>query len=243
MLFYRRSRVLSRPFPQKVERSGPASHDSRLSRRHHHQHRHTSSQGGIIYIQTDTLGDDILSDQIDVLGTGIEKEKDEEEEEEHPDLLACRRCELVLAHAWGLKDHQIRGRPVDEPPTKRCEREDDEVEGTYGYKLECYLKDLPATVYCTEQLPRPSREPILEFRRQHGLLRSRRDTLGGISFPKRRTSRIFRFVRTSIGNVSASLQKRADRQRTAIQVQHSSSSTEGRRHLWTLLRSLRQIQI
>jgi hypothetical protein len=28
-----------------------------------------------------------------------------------------------------------------------------------------------------------------------------------------------------------SLQKRADRQRTAIQVQHSSSSTRGRRHL------------
>ena len=52
----------------------------------------------------------------DVLGTGIEKEKDEEEEEEavevedveeegdvegeeeHPDLLACRPCGLVLAH-------------------------------------------------------------------------------------------------------------------------------------------------
>jgi hypothetical protein len=70
-------------------------------------------------------------------------------------------------------------------------------------------------------------EPSPEFRRQHGLMRSRRDTLGGISFPKRRTRRIVRFVRTS----------------TAIQVQHGSSSTRGRRHMWTLLRSLRQIQI
>ena len=144
---------MSRQFPQKVKRSGPASHDSRLSRRHHHQYRHTSSQRGIKYIQTDTLENDILSDQIDVLGTGIEKEKDEEEEEEHPDLLACRPCELVFAQAWGLKDHQIRGCPVDEPPARRCKREDDGVEGTYGYKLECYLKDLPATVCCAEQLP------------------------------------------------------------------------------------------
>jgi hypothetical protein len=194
-------------------------------------------------IPVDTLEDDILSDQIDVLGTGIEKEKDEEEEEEHPDLLACRPGELVFAHAWGLNDHQIRGGPVDEPPAKRCEREDDGVEGAYGYKLACYLKDLPATVCCAEQLPRPSREPISEFRRQHRPLRSRRDTLGGISFPKRRTSRIFRFVRTSTGSVSPSLQKRADRQRTAIKFQHSTSSTRGRRHLWTLLRSLHQIQI
>jgi hypothetical protein len=36
-----------------------------------------------MYVQTDTLEDDILS----------EKEKDEEEEEEHPDLLACRPCD------------------------------------------------------------------------------------------------------------------------------------------------------
>ena len=35
--------------------------------------------------------------------------------------------------------------------------------------------------------PRQSREPSPEFRRQHGLLRSRRDTLGCISFPKRMT--------------------------------------------------------
>ena len=53
-----------------------------------------------MYIQTDTLEDDILSDQIDVLGTGIEKEKDEQEEEEYPDLLACRPCRLIFAHAW-----------------------------------------------------------------------------------------------------------------------------------------------
>jgi hypothetical protein len=107
---------------------------------------------------------DSLRVRTDVMGTGIEKEKDEEEEEkaeeeegveeeeekevqeEHPDLLACRPCGFVFAHSWGLKDHQIRGCPVDEPPAKRCKREDDRVEGTYDYELECYLKDLPATV-------------------------------------------------------------------------------------------------
>jgi hypothetical protein len=52
-----------------------------------------------------------------------------------------------------LKDHQIRGCPVDEPPAKKCKREDDGVEGTYGYELECYFKDLPATVCCTDELP------------------------------------------------------------------------------------------
>ena len=81
----------------------------------------------------------------DVLGTGIEKEK--EEEEEHPD---CLPCGLVFAHAWDLKDHQIHGCPVD---AKGCKREDDGVEGTYGYELECYLKDLPAIVCCADQLP------------------------------------------------------------------------------------------
>ena len=107
---------------------------------------------------------DFLRVRTDVLGTGIEKEKDEEEEEkaeeeegvekeeekevqeEHTDLLACRPCGLVFAHAWGLKDHQIRGCPVDEPPAKRCKIEDDGVEGTYDYEVECYIKDLPATV-------------------------------------------------------------------------------------------------
>ena len=39
-----------------------------------------------------------------------------------------------------MKDHQIRGCPVDEPSAKRWKREDDGVEGTYGYELECYLK-------------------------------------------------------------------------------------------------------
>jgi hypothetical protein len=86
---------------------------------------------------------DSLRLRTDVLGTGIEKEKGEEEEkgdveveeeevgvevegeEEHPDLLACRPCGLVFAHAWGLEDHQMRGCPVDEPPAKRCKREDD----------------------------------------------------------------------------------------------------------------------
>ena len=61
------------------------------------------------------------------------------------DLLACRPCGLVFAHAWGLKDHQIRECPVDEPPAKRCKRED-----TYDYELECYLKDLPTTVCCAD---------------------------------------------------------------------------------------------
>ena len=67
---------------------------------------------------------DFLRLRTDVLGTGIEKEKhkeeeekaevgggrwgeeekaEDEEEEEHPDLLACRPCGLVFAHAWGLK--------------------------------------------------------------------------------------------------------------------------------------------
>jgi hypothetical protein len=104
---------------------------------------------------------DSLRLRTDVLGTGIEKEKYEEEEveeedmkgeEEYPDLLACRPCGLVLAPAWGLVDHQIRGCLVDEPPAKRCKREDG-VEGTYGYELECYLTDLPATVCCADQLP------------------------------------------------------------------------------------------
>jgi hypothetical protein len=52
-----------------------------------------------------------------------------------------------------LKDHQIHGCPVDELPAKRCKREDDGVEGIYDYELECYLKDLPATVCCADQLP------------------------------------------------------------------------------------------
>ena len=66
---------------------------------------------------------DSLRLRTDVLGTGIEKKKDEaeeekEEEEEHPDLLDCRPCGLVFARAWGLKDHQIRGCSVDEPPPR-----------------------------------------------------------------------------------------------------------------------------
>jgi hypothetical protein len=47
----------------------------------------------------------------------------------NPDLLTCRPCGVVFAHAWGLKDHQIRGCPVDEPLAKRCKREDDGLEG------------------------------------------------------------------------------------------------------------------
>jgi hypothetical protein len=46
------------------------------------------------------------------------------------------------------------------PPTKnwrfvdgRCKREDDGIEGTYGYELECYLRGLPAIVCCADQLP------------------------------------------------------------------------------------------
>ena len=162
---------------------------------------------------------------------GEEEKEEKAEQEEHPDLLSCRPCGLVFAHAWGLKDRQIRGCPVDEPTAKRCRREDDRVEGTYGYELECYIKDLPARVL-RRPTPCPSRESSPEFRRQHGLLQS-----------KRGPAKFLRFVRTSTGNVSSSPQKRADRQRTAMQVQHSSSSTRGRRHLWTLFHSLRQIQI
>ena len=227
---------MSRQFPQKVKRSGPASHDSRLSRRHHHQYRHTSSQGGIKYIQTDTLENDILSDQIDVLGTGIEKEKDEEEEEEHPDLLACRPCELVFAQAWGLKDHQIRGCPVDEPPARRCKREDDGVEGTYGYELECYLKGLPATVCCADELPTQAAAVVARRRwistiaymsilvmaaaphvhRQYGHVRPWRKSLDGVSLSLRGTRRIFRFAGKPTGNVSSPFRQRPDCQRTAI---------------------------
>jgi hypothetical protein len=172
-----------------------------------------------------------------------EEEEEEEEQEEHPDLLACRPCGLAFAHVWGLKDHQIRGCLVDEPPAKRCKREDDGVEDTYDYELECYLKDLPATVCYADQLP-----ARVENRAQSFVVNTDSCDREGTHwvafyFPKRRTRRIFRFVRTSTGNVSPSLQKRADRQRTAIQVQHSSSSTRGWRHLWTLLRSLPQIQI
>ena len=58
------------------------------------------------------------------------------------DLLACRPCGILFAHAWDLKDHQIRGCPVDEHPAKRCKREDDRVERTCDYEIECYLKDL-----------------------------------------------------------------------------------------------------
>ena len=96
----------------------------------------------LINLKPTTL--DSLRLHTDALGTGIEKEKGEEEEEkaeeeeekEHPDLLACRSCGLVFAHTWGLKDHQIRGCPVDEPSAKRCKREDDGVEAIYGYELE-----------------------------------------------------------------------------------------------------------
>ena len=88
---------------------------------------------------------DSLRLRTDVLGTGIEEEEggmeeeeegeEKEERKEHPDLLASRPCGLVFAHAWGFKDHQIRGCPLDDPPAKRCKREDDGVEGTYDYEL------------------------------------------------------------------------------------------------------------
>jgi hypothetical protein len=94
---------------------------------------------------------DSLRLRIDALGTSIEKEKNEEEEEEdeenlekeegeeeqeeHSDLLACRPCGLLFAHAWDLKDYQIRGCPVDEHPAKRCKREDDGVERTCDYEI------------------------------------------------------------------------------------------------------------
>jgi hypothetical protein len=39
--------------------------------------------------------------------------------------------------------------PDDEPPAKRCKREDDGIEGTYDYELECYLTDLPLHILLT----------------------------------------------------------------------------------------------
>jgi hypothetical protein len=64
-----------------------------------------------------------------------EEDEVEEEEKEHPDLFACRPCGLVFAHTWGLKDHHIRGYPVDEPLAKKSKREHDGLEVTYGYEL------------------------------------------------------------------------------------------------------------
>jgi hypothetical protein len=76
-----------------------------------------------------------------------------------------------------------------------------------------HLHGLAGPLLSTLRGTRGSQAPHIH--RQWGLLRSRRDTMGGISFSKRWSCRIFRFVRTSTGNVSPSLQKRADRQRTA----------------------------
>ncbi|VDI32556.1 Hypothetical predicted protein [Mytilus galloprovincialis] len=76
----------------------------------------------------------------------------EEDVGSESDLMACRACGLVFAHARGLEIHQERD-CGDEPSAKRCRTEDDGVEGTYGYELECYLEDLPATVCCADELP------------------------------------------------------------------------------------------
>jgi hypothetical protein len=60
------------------------------------------------------------------LEKGVEEEdvevedEDVEVEDEHPDLLACRSCGLVFAHAWCLKEHQI---CVDVPSTNRSPRD------------------------------------------------------------------------------------------------------------------------
>jgi hypothetical protein len=171
------------------------------------------------------------------------EEEEEEEQEEHPDLLACRPCRLVFTHAWGLKDHQIRGCPIDESPVKRCKREDDGVEGTYGYELECYLKDQPATVCC--ELPAqeaevhihnclyvciddgggPARSSSIRTR-----ARQWRKSLGGVSLSPREARRIVRFAGKRTENVSPPF-----RQRTAILLLFVSNPTRRHRHLRTVL--------
>ncbi|VDI08047.1 Hypothetical predicted protein [Mytilus galloprovincialis] len=104
-------------------------------------------------LRSDVLGggeDDAEAEDEDVDSTGSESntmEFGEEDVGSESDLMACRACGLVFAHARGLEIHQERD-CGDEPSAKRCRTEDDGVEGTYGYELECYLEDLPATVCC-----------------------------------------------------------------------------------------------
>ncbi|XP_071145283.1 DIS3-like exonuclease 2 [Mytilus edulis] len=73
----------------------------------------------------------------------------EEDVGSESDLMACRACGLVFAHSRGLEIHQKRD-CGEEPSAKRCRTEDDGVEGTYGYELECYLEDLPATIHVND---------------------------------------------------------------------------------------------
>ncbi|VDI06909.1 Hypothetical predicted protein [Mytilus galloprovincialis] len=109
-------------------------------------------------LRSDVLGggeDDAEAEDEDVDSTGSESntmEFGEEDVGSESDLMACRACGLVFAHARGLEIHQERD-CGDEPSAKRCRTEDDGVEGTYGYELECYLEDLPATVCCADELP------------------------------------------------------------------------------------------
>ena len=60
---------------------------------------------------------------------------------------------LIRSHVGFERSPDTWMSPLDEPPAKRCKREDGGVESTYDYELECYLKDLPATVCCADQLP------------------------------------------------------------------------------------------
>ncbi|VDI26072.1 Hypothetical predicted protein [Mytilus galloprovincialis] len=107
---------------------------------------------------SDVLGggeDDAEAEDEDVDSTGSESntmEFGEEDVGSESDLMACRACGLVFAHARGLEIHQERD-CGEEPSVKRCRTEDDGVERTYGYELECYLEDLPATVCCADELP------------------------------------------------------------------------------------------
>ena len=170
------------------------------------------------------------------------------------DLLACRPCGLLFAHAWGLKDHQIRGCPIDEPPTKRCKREDDGVEGTYGYELECYLKDLPATVCCADELPAQT-AAVATAVHIHDCLyvcigdgwprtfivntdTCDRDGSHWVAFHfplVGSARRIVRFAGKRTGNVSPPFRQRPDRQRTAILLLFVSNPTRRHRFLRTVL--------
>ncbi|VDI26074.1 Hypothetical predicted protein [Mytilus galloprovincialis] len=140
--------------------------------------------------------DDAEAEDEDVDSTGSESNTMEFEEEDvgsESDLMACRACGLVFAHARGLEIHQERD-CGEEPSAKRCRTEDDGVEGTYGYELECYLEDLPATVCCADELP----DEVSNRPRSFVVNTDDCDGKGihwvAFHFPARGTRRIFRFT-------------------------------------------------
>jgi hypothetical protein len=139
---------------------------------------------------------------------------------------------------------------------KRCKREDDGVRGTYGYELECYLKDLPATVCWVDELPAAAAAVDIHdclyvcivmaatphVHRQYGHVWPRRKSLCGVSLSPRGTRRIVRFGGKRTGNVSPPFRQPPDRQRTAILLLFVSKPTRRHRHLRTVLPVLLQTE-